>query len=338
MGFDGSLGRVYSSPQPIRRSPSTGDNLIQFPTILVRDKQAASPMEFAGGLRAAEKLALGYFTYAVIASFVYPLSLRERLAVAGLNLAASSVILLLSKFSAGHQGKLLSTLRDWFPCVLIPLAYRESGLFFVPDPTHHFDYLLARWDSVLFSNPWVLGVFSFFSPWLQRYLEFSYLLCYPLLPLGLGSIYLARRRPSLARGSGIRADQAIDHFWTAVLLALFCCYVLFPLFPSTPPRTLFHDFPGPTVRPLLRTMNFWVLDHYGIHSSVFPSGHVAAVTAVALALRAQLPRVGVVFSIAALSVAAATVYGRYHYAADAAAGALIGVAAFFVSSRIHRSR
>jgi len=33
----------------------------------------------------------------------------------------------------------------------------------------------------------------------------------------------------------------------------------------------------------------------------------------------------------------ATVVGRYHYAADALAGALIGIAAFLVSSRIHRS-
>jgi hypothetical protein len=32
----------------------------------------------------------------------------------------------------------------------------------------------------------------------------------------------------------------------------------------------------------------------------------------------------------------ATVIGRYHYAADAVAGALIGLAAFLVSSRLHR--
>jgi membrane-associated phospholipid phosphatase len=64
--------------------------------------------------------------------------------------------------------------------------------------------------------------------------------------------------------------------------------------------------------------------------------HTAAVTAMALAVRAYRPRLGILFCIAALSVALATVYGRYHYAVDAVAGALAGLAAFAVSSRIHR--
>ncbi|PYV25080.1 MAG: hypothetical protein DMG24_09830, partial [Acidobacteria bacterium] len=132
-------------------------------------------------------------------------------------------------------------------------------------------------------------------------------------------------------------ERAIDQFWTTVLGALFTCYALFPLFPSTPPRALFHDLPGPAVQPLFRQINLWILGQYGIESSVFPSGHVAAVTAVALSVRAHWPRAGVFFAIAAVSVAVATVVGRYHYAADALAGALIGIAAFLVSSRIHRS-
>jgi membrane-associated phospholipid phosphatase len=123
-----------------------------------------------------------------------------------------------------------------------------------------------------------------------------------------------------------------------VLLALFWCYLLFPLFPSTPPRSFFHDLPGPAARPLFRKTNFWILEQYGIQSSVFPSGHVAAVTATALTLRSYLPRAGLAFLTAAASIAAATVYGRYHYAADALAGATIGFAAFLSASYIHRPR
>jgi hypothetical protein len=40
---------------------------------------------------------------------------------------------------------------------------------------------------------------------------------------------------------------------------------------------------------------------------------------------------------AALSVAAATVYGRYYYVADAVAGVLVGVMAFVVTRRIHKA-
>ena len=71
-----------------------------------------------------------------------------------------------------------------------------------------------------------------------------------------------------------------------MLLAALFCYAVYPFFPLTPPRLLFHDLPGPAVSPLLRTVNFWLLDAYGVQACIFPSGHVAAVTATALAVRA----------------------------------------------------
>ena len=328
-------------------------------------KTAASLFEAAARLRVSEKLALIYLTYVSMAAPFYRVWVTQGLTIAVLNFLASGVITLLSKYSAdsgsvkpagslpagspkdtlrsfrlaarsvGERSVFLATIRDWFPAVLILLAYRESGLLFFPDSTHRLDYLFVRWDHALLENRWVLGALDAGAPWLERYLEFAYSLCYPMVPLGLGALYVLREWPKLARGRPFDADRAIDRFWTTVLLAQFTCYALFPLFPSTPPRVFFHDLPGPVVQPLFRQMNFWILGQYGIQSSVFPSGHVAAVTAVALSVRAHWPRAGVFFGIAAVSVAVATVVGRYHYAADAVAGALIGVAAFLVSSWIH---
>ncbi len=123
----------------------------------------------------------------------------------------------------------------------------------------------------------------------------------------------------------------MDGFWAAVLPATLFCYAVYPFFPLTPPRLLFADVPGPHVAPLLRQWNFWLLDHYSVQACLFPSGHVAAVTAVALAVRKHAPRLGALFLFLAASVALATVYGRYHYTADAVAGALVGVAAYHVS-------
>ncbi len=307
--------------------------MIPSPAKPVNEKRKAPVFEFANGLRAAEKLVLGFLAYAIVASILFPLSIRERLTVGGLNLVAGSTVFLLSRFGEEERTKYLSTIRDWLPCILILLAYRESGLFFTPDPVHRLDHLFIRWDSVLLKNPWVLVVLSGCSPWIQHYLEVSYFLCYPLVPCGFGSLVVARRMGILGRPD---AGRAIDHFWTAVLLAVFCCYIAYPIFPLTPPRTLFNDVPGPPVRALFRQVNFWILGQYGVQACIFPSGHVAGVTATALALRAYLPHASVVFLIAAASVAAATVYGRYHYAADAVAGALVGLAAAFVSWRIHK--
>ena len=340
-------------------------DMIQSSTIPAKSvaKTTARLFDVAARLRVSEKLALIYLTYVSIAAPFYRVWVTQGFTIAVLNFLATGVITLLGKYSADSgnrqrggllQGRaepgpetqgasgvashsvFLATIRNWFPAVLILLAYRESGLLFFPDSTHRLDYLFVRWDHTLLENRWVLGVLDAGAPWLQRYLEFAYSLCYPLVPLGLGALYVLGQWPKLAAGGRFDADRAIDRFWTTVLLAQFTCYALFPLFPSTPPRVFFHDLPGPVVQPLFRQMNFWILGQYGIQSSVFPSGHVAAVTATALSVRAYWPRAGVLFGIAAASVAVATVIGRYHYAADAVAGALIGITAFLASSRIHK--
>jgi membrane-associated phospholipid phosphatase len=171
-----------------------------------------------------------------------------------------------------------------------------------------------------------------------RFLPFA------LLRVGMARLTDVFRHPARSSGLGVNLHHQplhpaamFDKFWTAVLLATLFCYAIYPVFPLTPPRVLFNDVPGPPVSPLLRHMNLWVLNRLSVHACVFPSAHTAAVTATALAVRAYRPRLGILFCIVALSVAVATVYGRYHYAADAVAGALAGVVGFVVSSRIHRA-
>jgi hypothetical protein len=75
----------------------------------------------------------------------------------------------------------------------------------------------------------------------------------------------------------------------------------------------------------------WMLGNYGIHTSVFPSAHVAGAFAVAFGMRQALPErkwVTRFLYVMALLIAAATVYGRYHYLADAAAGFVVAVIVF----------
>src|SRR5439155_24872235 len=134
----------------------------------------------------------------------------------------------------------------------------------------------------------------------------------PLSTHSIDSPYVLSEWPMISPSSQYDADITYNQLCTTDLLAQFTCYALFPLYPSTPPRVIFHDLPGPVVQPLFRKLNFWILGQYGIQSSVFPSGHVAAVTATALSVRAHWPRAGAFFGVAAASVAVATVVGRYH--------------------------
>ncbi len=304
-------------------------------------------------LRVPEKLLLGFLCYLTLRAALFPLDGRQLIAVIVLNGLAAAVILVTSHCGQSGGSRFLTTLRDWIPSVLILVAYRESGLFFAPDPSNRLDYFFIRYDDVILKKSLILRILHSGSPWIQHYLELSYFLCYPIVPLGLASLYLIRKgsppgvspaqsepgpepAPGYGAAPGFHAP-AVEHFWTAVLLASFTCYLLFPFFPLAPPRELFNDVPGPRVAPLLRMMNHWILGKYAVGASLFPSAHVAATAALALVVRRYLPRLGWVFIVVALSIAVATVYGRYHYAVDAAAGAVVGIAAYFVSCRLVKS-
>lgn len=275
-----------------------------------------------------------FFALELAGSLVYPLPAEGLLRVCGLSFLGVGILLVLKSAATMQQGRVLPALRDWYPCLLIPMAYRASGVFFTPDPRHRLDRVFLAWDNALLGNSVAAHWLAASSSWLDPALEISYMLCYPLVPLALLSLVLARRWGSLSPTPGAGIRDPIDQFWTTVLLAVFTCYLFYPFFPLTPPRVLLPDSGGLAMHSALRRMNLWVLHQNGDQASLFPSGHVAGVVAAALAVRVYLPRMGWLFLFVAASITIATVVGRYHYAADAVAGVLVAMGAFAISKRL----
>jgi membrane-associated phospholipid phosphatase len=298
---------------------------------------AARPQKISGLSRRfsvsfVEKVTLTYFAYVTLAGFVFGLATRDLCIIITLNTLSVATMVGLSRNSL--RADWVAVAHNFFPVLLILVAYRESGLLLRPDSTHRLDMLFVQWDRVLLGNEFVRTVLYAGTPGIQYYLELAYLLCYPLVPLGVAAIYLVARGGRPGESADVRSQRAMEGFWATVLMATLFCYAVYPFFPLMPPRVLFHDVPGPHIEPLLRRWNFWLLDRYSVQACIFPSGHVAAVTAVALSVRKYAPRLGDLFLFLAASVALATVYGRYHYVADAVAGALVGMATFLFSQRL----
>jgi len=67
------------------------------------------------------------------------------------------------------------------------------------------------------------------------------------------------------------------------------CYGQFPFWPSEPPRVVFSGKDLPTYVTVFRRFNLWMLGNYGIHTSVFPSAHVAGAFAAAFGAWRTLP-------------------------------------------------
>jgi hypothetical protein len=101
------------------------------------------------------------------------------------------------------------------------------------------------------------------GPVFPALLEISYTLVYSMPFIGLAVLYAYRRRE--------RADRLLFPLVLSVLSA----YVLFPYFPSEPPRTVFPGEDFPSYVSIFRQFNWAMLGSYGIHNSVFPSAHVS---------------------------------------------------------------
>ena len=68
--------------------------------------------------------------------------------------------------------------------------------------------------------------------------------------------------------------------------------------------------------------------------TAFPSSHIAASVVASLCALQSGRRTGIAVSVLTAGLTAATVYGGFHYAVDAGAGLVVGVATWLLSRRV----
>lgn len=264
-------------------------------------------------VRVFEWIALVYFVYLATAAIAVPLPVGRRR-----HVVVVAVLVVTSILTLARLGGLRSAfvLRDWMPLTYILLGYWLPALF-VTTPDQALERALLALDHRWF-GPEGLTTFAARAPRaLIELFEVAYLFCYPLVPAGFACLYVAG------------PPEEIDRFWTAVLLAALSCYGLLPWLPTRPPRALEQRSVPSLSR--VRPLNLRVLGRASIQLNTFPSGHVAASLATALAVGVRLPLAGIVLGLIALAISLGSILGRYHYAVDALSGAALAVVAFAVS-------
>jgi len=210
--------------------------------------------------------------------------------------------------------------RDWLPAGLIILVYRQAGISAASTNTR-FQAKLADFDEVLLpATKRLYGNRA--GRGLSIYFEFAYLFCYPMVPLGLGVLYLTGMRPY------------VDRFWTLVLPPTYICYGTLPFLQILPPWLAQPGGRFSVPENPFRAFNFWIVDHLSIRVDTFPSAHVAASFATAMALFPLAPKIGIAFFWLALSIATASVIQRYHYAIDAFLGIAVAIGVFWLQTEM----
>lgn len=267
-------------------------------------------------LRSSEWLVIVYFLYvAILAGFYFP---PLKAFVFAAIIAAAVVLLARSK----------PVLRDIVPMVFALAAYREMDWFTPAVRDHHLERVWIVWDRYLLDSLHLRAMIESAGLVFPSLLELCYLLVYAVAPAGVAVLFLNHRRAS------------INRFWLAYFAGTFGAYALLPFFLSEPPRVVFPAADLPQVTTVFRSVNLWILGGYAIHASVFPSAHVSSAFSAAFGLNDALPDrpwFARGMAIYAVLVAIATVYGRYHYAVDAVAGAAVSLLAI-VALKLDRSR
>jgi len=269
-------------------------------------------------LRPSEWVIVAYFSYTALLAFVLPVRPGVPAVTLTLNATIVAGLLLLAYADSFRRGRFLGTVRDWFPLPLMLLGYREMGWFAPEVHRFHFELIWVQWDRILLRQWGLKEAIESLGPLLPSVLEISYSLVYTTAAFSLAMLYLYGYRKRAAS------------FTFTFLLGIYLAYAQFPFWPSEPPRTVFPGEDFPAYYTVFRKFNWWLLGGYGIHTSVFPSAHTAGAFSAAFAMRRLLPErpwVGRFLLALAVLIATATVYGRYHYAADAVAGFAVAVAA-----------
>jgi len=253
-----------------------------------------------------QAVALGYVSYLAVVSLT-----RREFARARLPLWIAATVAW-GAFAIGGRARLPPALDVVIPALILLGGYWLSGLLFVR-PEARIERWLQSVDHAVLRR--MLAWYRHAPRFVTEYFELSYLLVYLAVPAGATTLALAGH-----------ADQ-VGRFWTVVLLAEFACYGMLPWIQTRPPRAL--EAPTtPSRTHIIRHLNHRIVNRASIQANTLPSGHAAGALATALAVGSSMPMAGAVFVMLALSIAVATVLGRYHYLVDTVLGVLVAIAAW----------
>jgi membrane-associated phospholipid phosphatase len=235
---------------------------------------------------------------------------------------------LVKSYSPLRTGPILSFLRHFYPVLLYTGFFCEAGwlnrMFF----TDYLDPVMISWDqallgcqpSVLFMDrlPYLLVSEIFYAAYFSYY----------VMIVGVGLALFIRNR------------QGFFHYVSVVSFLFYCCYLIYVFIPVIGPRVFYYEIndyrlpeefmrlAGGSIYPeniksgIFHNIISWIYQHFEAPGAAMPSSHVAVALCTVWFSFKYLPRIRYPHLVVALLLCASTIYCRYHYAVDVAAGIL----------------
>jgi membrane-associated phospholipid phosphatase len=230
--------------------------------------------------------------------------------VVAANGMTAVLIALLGRPGLGRVGRIL---REIYPLLLLVGLYGQLDVLNTVGVRVH-DGLVQRWELALFgaqvSREWWREAPSALWSTVLHAAYFSY-----YFVVSIPAFYF------LYRGELAAARR----FVLAVMTTFVACYLVFIFFPVAGP---YYMFPRPSPWFLDNAAARLVYDTLAEGSSygaAFPSSHVAATVAAALAATSGSRRLGLLLLGPTILLGVGVVYCQMHYGVDALSGLLVGV-------------
>ena len=275
-------------------------------------------------MRPIDKIFIGYF---IAVSFLLALRLPWYPYGKWYLLGHIVAIILFYSFLAlsnRTKWKFVFFLRQWYPVLIYTFMYEEVGRI------NHiiFPYFLDRFfvniDKFIFGfQPSIEFQKTFPNKFLAEYLYFSYFSYYLLpfvvcVPLYVKKMY----------------RQFSEVIFT-ISLTFYFCYLFFIIFPVAGPRFFIPEAFGSPINGFFfaKILKF-ILDNAEIEGGAFPSSHVAIALQLLFFTYKYLPAIRIPMTVLVISLALATVYGRFHYAIDVFGGTLVALIFYWLSPKV----
>jgi membrane-associated phospholipid phosphatase len=220
----------------------------------------------------------------------------------------------------------LKWIRDWNPLLIIPTSFAELHyLVHSVSPVDLDDFLIHADHAIFGVHPTVWLERLTFAP-LTEYFQWIYTTFY-FLPLIMGFILY-------------RKDD-LSHFHLFVFLMVFgfyASYLGYFIVPAIGPRFTLAELQtipleGVWLADAIRhTLN--VLEN--IQRDAFPSGHTEVTLLIMMYARQHARRYFLLLNVIGTSLIISTVYLRYHYVIDVAAGIILAILIWYAAPYLYR--
>jgi len=234
-----------------------------------------------------------------------------------------ALVVLLARLPA--RGGFAEFIGGGYPFILLAGFYTQLGVIQL-DVGHLHDTLVQRWELALFGEQlsvvWQRRMPSTVLSWVLHGCYGSYYFVLMLVPLWL---WFAGKRDGFRRAGFV------------IALAMYTCYLIFGVFPVAGPNYFYPIPTGPVVEVLPARFVYFMLGTGSAMGTAFPSSHVVAAWCMVYAAWRDARALALALAPVVLLLAVGTVYGQFHYAVDALAGALLSIALMAAAEPLSRA-